>query len=489
MNKKINYKAIAALDIGTSKIKLGVYCPHLSEKVIVIGSHDNDLFFGKAGEVRSDFSLVQEKSFDLFRLLGIFLKDNGIKKLYIGICSHVSSLLEWNRLENKPVNNFFPVWLDSTCLENLNEFTELTGQGKSEEAIGSFLPPGTNWLLCKLIGQGKKGFEKGSVFLQVGDAVFTALTGLYETHFSSQVSMSHLSGNGYSGHFMEYLGLEDRQLPSISSNQYFRVLTGQRTNLIFPEESYVFPSLADFYASFIGLGLQNNDAFILGNTSEVAGMLSMKRLPYSGCCVDAVLKDGYIRYGSTSTGGNIINWFFGNILQEPVTSSTILGLTKQAEAINPGDCPLFLPYLEGERAPFWDNRLTASFIGLRSFHTRAHLFRSLLESVSFARKQLFESIGAEGCPVIKMGGGSSQNPLWNTIRASVMDKQLFISDEKELSILGLIEHIAETEETGFLGTKPVNCLRKVSPDARLTEAYKEKYCEFLKYQEQMNNFQ
>lgn len=487
MKKKTKKIAIAALDIGTSRIKLGVYCPQLSRQLIMLGNHENELFFGTGGEVRSDFSPVREKSFDLFSLLGNFLKENDITDLYIGICSHVSSLLEWDRQENQPVNNLFSIWLDSTCLEYLNEFTKLTENGKSEDAIGSFLPPGTNWLLCKLLEQKAKGFGKKSVFLQAGDAVFAGLTETYVSHFSSQVSMVHQSGVGYAGSFLDYLGLGNEQLPYISNKQPFRMLPEQRRRFKFPEESYVFPSLADFYASFIGLRLQNKEAFILGNTSEVAGMFSLEKPPFSGCCVDAVLNGGYIRYGSTSTGGNIINWFFGNILQEPATPAAISILTRQAEAVKPDECPFFLPYLEGERAPFWDNKLTASFIGLRSFHTRAHLFRSLLESVSFARRQLLESIGAEDCTGIKMGGGSSQNSLWNIIRASVTNKPFFISEEKELSILGVIDHIVETSATVSRYGKPESHFREVLPNAGLVGSYRKKYHEFLKYQKLINS--
>jgi len=478
--------AIAALDIGTSHIKLGVYCPRISDKIILLGSHKNTLFFGSEGQVKSDYADIRSKAFDLLNLLGIFLKESHIEKLFVGIGGHVSSLLEWNKEENIPKNNLFPMWLDSTSSQNMNEIIELTGQGKSLEITGSYLPPGTNWLLSKLINEKKKGFPKESVYLQVGDALFTELTKVCLTDFSSQVSMVHQTEKRYADQFLEYLGLNECQLPKISDRIFVPLHSSQNTLFSFSKETYVFPALADFYASFIGLRLNDREAFIIANTSEISGIYTSEKPLYSGRFMNISLNEGFIQYASSNTGGNIINWFFENILGKTVSQKILSEFTRHAELISPDDCPIFLPYLEGERTPFWDNKLTASYIGLKSFHTQVHLFRSLLESVSFARKQVFESMGIADHLSIKMGGGSTQNSLWNTIRASVLDKSLFISEEKELTIIGLIDTIIEAIGNDYRVEKPVVGFTKVDQDPALTEAYKGKYRDFITYQKQLN---
>ena len=106
--------------------------------------------------------------------------------------------------------------------------------------------------------------------------------------------------------------------------------------------------------------------------------------------------------------------------------------------LQPEHTPIILPYLQGERAPLWNSKLTASILELKSAHTEVHLFRAILESISFARRQCFDEIGINDLHVIKIAGGSSKNPLWNTIRASVLNKPIAVADEKELSMAGLI---------------------------------------------------
>ena len=60
-----------------------------------------------------------------------------------------------------------------------------------------------------------------------------------------------------------------------------------------------------------------------------------------------------------------------------------------AATIPPGaDGLLFHPYLQGERAPYWDPLLRADFIGLTISHTRAHFARALYEGIAFSIRDL-----------------------------------------------------------------------------------------------------
>ncbi|MEJ7679092.1 MAG: FGGY-family carbohydrate kinase [Segetibacter sp.] len=104
---------------------------------------------------------------------------------------------------------------------------------------------------------------------------------------------------------------------------------------------------------------------------------------------------------------------------------------------------------QGERAPLWNSKLTASILELNSSHTEVHLFRAILESISFARRQCFEEIGINDLHLIKIAGGSSKNTLWNAIRASVLNKRIAVADEKELSMAGLIYYIMEANVSSF----------------------------------------
>lgn len=471
--------AYAALDIGTSQVKLGVYCPFLSEAIILINNLSNSLVYSNSGAVQADYTSVRETCFILFKELGTFSKAHNIDVLYIGICGHVSSLLEWNKTTGSPLEKSFPIWLDTTCYSSLDEYNAIMGNGKSKEIIGTFLPAGTNWLFTKLLHKKVQGFLTNSIFLQVGDAVFYELTGEYKTHFSSQISMVNLNKKIYAAELLGHLQLDQSSLPSI---EYAPAPIQEPLKHLFqlPDESFVFPAMADLYTSLYGLRLQDKEGFMLANTSEQAGAFYLTKPKMLDNFLSISFDPGFINYGSTNTGGNVVHWFVSTVLNKTVTSETLNSLTSKAAAIEPSYTPVILPYLQGERAPLWNSKLSASILELNSSHTEAHLFRAILESVAFARRHCFEELGIESLHLIKLAGGSSKNALWNSIRASVLNKRIAVADEKELAMAGMIYYSMEANKSGF--TKPTINFSIIEPDPELTKSYNEKYKKFIRYQ-------
>ncbi len=471
--------AFATLDIGTSQIKLGVYCPFSSDKIILINSLQNELIYGSSGEVRVEYGVIREKSFQLLKELGSFLKANNVEVVYIGICGHVSSLIEWNKVEDTPPEKPFPIWLDTTSYNSLDEYNAVMGNGKSKEIIGTFLPAGTNWLFTKLLQRRKSGFSNDSIFLQVADAIFYELGGQFKTHFSSQLSMVNLKKREYAQELLDHLQLNKSSLPAIDYNPSL-ISERQKKLFNFPDASFVFPAMADLYTSLYGLRLNDKEGFMLANTSEQAGAFYLAQPNVLNNFLSISFNNGFINYGSTNTGGNVLNWFLSNVLNKKITAEILNDLTDKAAAIEPGDTPIILPYLQGERAPLWNSKLTASILELNSTHTNVHLFRAILESVSFARRQCFEEIEINDLDLIKIAGGSSKNILWNVIRASVLNKRVAVADEKELAMAGLIYYMMKANKSSF--AKPAINFSVAEPKPEWINIYNEKYEKFIKYQ-------
>ncbi|MBA2761300.1 MAG: hypothetical protein H0U39_04935 [Segetibacter sp.] len=471
--------AFATLDIGTSQIKLGVYCPFLSDKIILINIIENIIVYGSLGEVRAEYNTIREKSFQLFKELGAFLKRNRVEVVYIGICGHISSLIEWNKVKGSPAEKSFPIWLDTTSYNSLDQYNAVMGSGKSKQIIGTFLPAGTNWLFTKLLHRRASGFSEDSIFLQVGDAIFYELCVQYKTHFSSQLSMVNLKKREYAPELLDHLQLDKSCFPSIEYDPS-PIAEAHRFFFNLPAESFVFPAMADLYTSLYGLRLQDKEGFMLANTSEQAGAFYLRPPNVLDNFLNISFNQGFINYGSTNTGGNVLSWFLSNVLNIKTTTEVLNELTAKADAIEPENTPVILPYLQGERAPLWNSKLTASILELNSSHTEVHLFRAILESISFARRNCFEEIGITDLDLIKIAGGSSKNTLWNSIRASVLNKRVAVADEKELAMAGLIYYMMETKESSF--AKPAINFSITEPKREWLNLYDEKYARFVKYQ-------
>jgi xylulokinase len=112
----------------------------------------------------------------------------------------------------------------------------------------------------------------------------------------------------------------------------------------------------------------------------------------------------------------------------------------------------------GEWAPYWDEQMRASFIGLTARHTRSHLTRAVLEGVAFALKDALaemEGLGLEAKDICLIGQGS-KSALWAAIVANVLDRPLRIPEEPDAAYgialmtamgVGAIERTPEALDT------------------------------------------
>jgi xylulokinase len=104
-------------------------------------------------------------------------------------------------------------------------------------------------------------------------------------------------------------------------------------------------------------------------------------------------------------------------------------LDGEAAGVAPGaDGVLFHPYLYGERAPVFDASLRASFLGLRGFHTRAHLLRAVLEGVALSLAECAQAAGETGLALsdVRVIGGGARSGLWRSIVADALARPLLV---------------------------------------------------------------
>jgi xylulokinase len=124
--------------------------------------------------------------------------------------------------------------------------------------------------------------------------------------------------------------------------------------------------------------------------------------------------------GGTATAGSLTRWFrdqFGQAemeVQRAGGENAYTNLARLAASVPPGSNGLVvLPYFYGERTPIRDPLARGMIFGLTLNHTRADVYRALLESVGYAIRHNLETMQAEGMHpqrFLAVGGGTLNRP-------------------------------------------------------------------------------
>ncbi len=132
----------------------------------------------------------------------------------------------------------------------------------------------------------------------------------------------------------------------------------------------------------------------------------------------AAVPGEYHTMGVTQAAGLSLQWFRRNFAKE----YTYAELDAMAEALPIGaDRLLYLPYLMGERTPHLNPDCRGVFFGLSAVHTTAHLYRAVLEGVSYALLDAYEIVSSTGVTINDMAicGGGAKSPVFRQMIADV----------------------------------------------------------------------
>ena len=130
----------------------------------------------------------------------------------------------------------------------------------------------------------------------------------------------------------------------------------------------------------------------------------------------------------TNTAGSLTKWYRDSLFPEALAQEKAGGpdayqtMMEGVDEIAPGsDGLITLPYFAGERTPINDPKAKGILFGLTLAHTRAHMYRSALESVAYSVNQQIKMMMSHDVPIdtIYAVSGGVQNPSWMQIVADV----------------------------------------------------------------------
>jgi xylulokinase len=171
-----------------------------------------------------------------------------------------------------------------------------------------------------------------------------------------------------------------------------------------------------------------------------------------------------------ATSGLVTTWL------AELSGAEVGRLAQEAASLPPGsDGLVLLPYFAGERTPLFDPRARGTWLGLTLHHTRAHLYRSVLEGVAMGARHNFEAMAEAGAApqrLVAVGGGTRGN-LWTRITSDVTGIPQDIPATTIGASYGDARMAADACGIDTAGWNPVG--ERIEPDPAAGAVYEEVY--------------
>jgi xylulokinase len=322
------------------------------------------------------------------------------------------------------------------------------------------------------------------------DYLVYTLTGAWQTDTYDAIGtqLFDCEVGAWSQELCNLLDLDPRVLPpvreAVSLAGRLSTAAAQATGL--PAGTAVAVGSGDSAIEALGVGaLRPGQGIVKLATSGAVNVVTAAPQPHRTTMTYKHLSPGcWYTIAATSSGAASWAWFqraFGRE-QAHADPGEFESLAEQAPTGSEG--LLFHPYLQGERAPYWDACLRGGFLGITPRHRAAHFARAVLEGVAYSLRDCLAMLEGLGLAVdeIHLTGGGARRALWRQITADVLGRSLRCP-EGEATALGaaLVAGVAvqayDTVEQASRASLKGNML---TPDAQAADRYSKL---FLVYQQ------
>lgn len=336
------------------------------------------------------------------------------------------------------------LWSDMRSAEQARKLKESEEGKQIYNATGTPIHPMSP--LCKLMWMREHEpeiIERAWKFFSIKEYLFYILCGQSHVDYSvaSSTGMFDVHELKWSPKALSVAGItEDKLSPCVSPyDNTLRLKKDVATSLGLTTNIQIIPGASDGCAAHLGSNAMEKGRLSL--TIGTSGAVRIASKTYSPDPQQRIFnyrldEHMFISGGATNNGTVLLNWFCNNFYSG---KTDIVEFVEVAMKTEPGARGLiFLPYVFGERAPYYNPDLRGVFFGLAQHHTQAHMMRALLEGICLEVRSIVESIeeSIEQVTEILASGGFVRSPLWIQLMANVLNKKIVLHDVNDASSLG-----------------------------------------------------
>ncbi|MBW4527202.1 MAG: gluconokinase [Phormidium tanganyikae FI6-MK23] len=343
-------------------------------------------------------------------------------------------------------------------------------------------------------------FNKAAKFISIKEYVLYQLFEQYVVDYSiaSATGLLNLRTLNWDENALELVQIRVDQLSEIVPTTH--VLQGMKPKYaeimgLDPNVPFVVGA-SDGALANIGVGAIASDqlAITIGTSSAVRKVVSEPLTDEQARTFCYAFTDKqWLIGGASNNGGIVLRWFrdqFGQPEMEQGGNAYDL-LIELAESVPAGaEGLLFLPFLSGERAPYWNADARGVFFGVSLQHQRSHFTRAVLEGILFAAYSITTVLSdlTQTSQSILVSGGMARSSLWRQMMADVFGIEVLAPEVYEASGFGAavlamyaVKQIDQLEEVRSM----IRIGDQHSPNLQLSEQYHKQFERYQRIYQQL----
>ncbi|WP_128330606.1 FGGY-family carbohydrate kinase [Apibacter sp. HY039] len=402
----------------------------------------------------------------------------------IGITHQRESFAPFDK-EGKPIRNGI-LWLDARAKKQIQKF----GSDYIHDLSGK--PPGEPPAIYKLAWLKEnepETLDKAYKIVDVHGYIAWNMTGewLSSEACADTLGLFDIRKRDYSQELLEIAGVRrDQMADLVPPGEVLGMLKSEWVSQWGLSKNIpVIAGAGDGMAAGLGAAAVTPDiAYLNLGTAVVAGVQSpeYKYDPVYRCYV-AGIPGNYIFEVVQHSGAYLAGWFRQALGDPKLLGEPDIRLDEEASKIPPGcEGLVTLPYWNAVQSPYWDAFARGAVVGWRGTHSRAHMYRSILEAITFEVKMNLEFLQKSTQTKLKslriMGGGT-RSELWRQMVTDITGIPVTICLEDEISALGA--SVQAMASTGVFGNTDIAYASQqmarfgetIEPDMKKHEQYTE----------------
>jgi gluconokinase len=371
-------EVVAGLDVGTSSIKLVLY-----GKKGVIYSERIDHSEGRSnGREIDPVQLIKDVIYLIRKSKD---RNKNVKVKAIGLSSLFPSFIALDE-KGKPLTKII-TWMDSRGDELVIKYKKRKKEAaKLQEKTGCVVHESyTLWKILWLKENNMGIFSRASKFLSLPDYLTYKLTGKFAISYAlaSTTGLFNINSLEWDKEILKMVGTSERQLSECYSIYHAeKLLKKIRLKMGLDEDAVLVLGAGDGHLSNIGSGCVTDKTICstIGTSSALRIVEESQRYNNKSVWKHYLYDKKYMSGIAINAGSSTLAWFYKNIFHKE--SNSLFNDIDKIDLDRSTDM-IFLPFLDGERGPNYNQKMSASLFGLNTRSTDSDIYKAAIEGIIF----------------------------------------------------------------------------------------------------------